>query len=72
MKKPEEILSDITGNNPDYINVKLCLKAMKLYANAKLDEAVAEFHRLKPSESLRDVLYLDGVKAVLTTLKDKV
>lgn len=39
MKTALEILYEVTGGVTDYINIGNCEKAMKIYANQKLDEA---------------------------------
>jgi len=68
MKTAEEILSEVTGDNPDYINVELCIKSMKLYANQKLDEAHAN---LKQTSGQWNSDYYNERNKILS-LKDKV
>jgi len=48
-----EVLFKTTNGDADYISVNNCLEAMKLYANAKLDEAAevaCDSLELYPSE----------------------
>lgn len=44
----------------------------KVQKDAKIDLAIAEFERLKSkAESIRDLLYLDGVLTVLEAIKNE-
>jgi hypothetical protein len=44
----------------------------KVQKDAKIDLAIAEFERLKSkAESIRDLLYLNGILTVLETIKNE-
>jgi hypothetical protein len=56
-------------------NVKLYLQAKEMekeQSNAKINTAIKEFETLKSkANSLKDVVYLDGVLAVLDSIKNE-
>lgn len=70
IKKLEKIITYSNNENVKSV-ISQAIQALQ-QSESKIDKAIKKFEEAKSkSESLRDVVYLDGVLAVLDTIKNE-